>query len=169
MKKIFLILATIVIANSANSQSVASLRGGVTKNFSTGSPTFFGPGASFQYGLNENMALGANFDYHIGEASSSWINIEPRFDYYLNSAFNGFHVGSNVAYTMFTQSITFLGVTTSASASQMHIGASLGYTHPISDNLLVDVSSGIGYTMFTGSGSLGIRPAVSLGYKFGGK
>ena len=169
MKKIFLIIATTVLANALYAQSVVSLRAGVTKNFETGFPTFFGPGASFQYGLNENMVIGGNFDYHVGESSSSWMNIEPRFDYYLKSTFNGFHIGSNVAYTMFTQSFTFLGITTSASVSQMHLGASFGYTHPLSDKLLFDASTGLGYTMFTGSGSFGIRPALSLGYKFGGK
>jgi hypothetical protein len=160
MKKILLIIATIALVNSTNAQSLLSLRGGVTKNFQTGSPTFFGPGVSFQHGLSENMVIGGNFDYHVGEASSSWMNIEPRFDYYLKSAFDGLHIGSNVAYTMFSQSV-------SASVGQLHIGASFGYTHPLSDNLVIDLSTGLGYTMFTGEGSLGIRPALSLGYKFG--
>jgi hypothetical protein len=160
MKKILLIIATIALVNSTNAQSLLSLRGGVTKNFQTGSPTFFGPGVSFQHGLSENMVIGGNFDYHVGEASSSWMNIEPRFDYYLKSAFDGLHIGSNVAYTMFSQSV-------SASVGQLHIGASFGYTHPLSDNLVIDLSTGLGYTMFTGEGSLGVRPALSLGYKFG--
>jgi hypothetical protein len=159
MKKIFLIIATTVLANAMYAQSVVSLRAGVTKNFETGFPTFFGPGASFQYGLNENMVIGGNFDYHVGESSSSWMNIEPRFDYYLKSAFDGLHIGSNVAYTTLSP----------RSASQLHLGASIGYTHPLSDKLLFDASTGLGYTMFTGSGSFGIRPALSLGYKFGGK
>ena len=160
MKKILLIIATIALVNSTNAQSLLSLRGGVTKNFQTGSSTFFGPGVSFQHGLSENMVIGGNFDYHVGEASSSWMNIEPRFDYYLKSAFDGLHIGSNVAYTMFSQSV-------SASVGQLHIGASFGYTHPLSDNLVIDLSTGLGYTMFTGEGSLGVRPALSLGYKFG--
>jgi hypothetical protein len=167
MKKILLIIATIALVNSTNAQSLLSLRGGVTKNFQTGSPTFFGPGVSFQHGLSENMVIGGNFDYHVGEASSSWMNIEPRFDYYLKSAFDGLHIGSNVAYTMFSQTVTSGPISVSASVGQLHIGASFGYTHLLSDNLVIDLSTGLGYTMFTGEGSLGVRPALSLGYKFG--
>lgn len=158
MKKITLLLAVIAISSAAFSQNVISLRGGVTKNFSTGAPTFFGPGASFQRGINENIALGLNFDYHVAENSQSWMNIEPRVDYYFDKVFQGFHAGSNIGYT--TYSISSIGV------SQLHIGASLGYTHPLSENLQIDIASGLGYTLFSGEGSLGIRPALSIGYKF---
>jgi hypothetical protein len=164
MKKIILIFATFVFASSANSQNQISLRGGLSKQFETGSITFFGPGASFQYGLNENTALGLNFDYHIGESSTSLINIEPRLDYYLNSVYNGIHIGSNIGFNMYSVAGT--------SSKALQLGALLGYTHPLSDNLTVDLScgAGLGMSLESGGGSnFGVRPALSLGYKLGGK
>jgi hypothetical protein len=171
MKKIFLLLVTIVIANSANSQAAAGLRGGLVL---ADGATYFGPGASFQYGLNENMVLGFNFDYHLGSGSSSLMNIEPRFDYYLNSAFDGFHIGSNISYlrsSVTIPAISFGGVVLSpektATAGQMAIGALAGYTHPLSDNLFVDVAAGGAY-MLDGK-AFAVRPTLTVGYKFGGK
>lgn len=168
MKKIFLTIATIIAMNSLISQNLVSLRAGLSKQFETGSITYFGPGASFQYGLNENMALGLNFDYHFGESSSSLMNIEPRFDYYLNSLYNGLHIGSNIGFNNYSQS--FAGVSVSAKALQL--GALVGYTHPLSDNLTVDLScgAGLGMSLETGGKSnFGVRPTLSLGYKLGGK
>lgn len=164
MKKIVLLITTVILAYSANAQSVLSLRGGLSKQFETGSITFFGPGASFQHGLNENMAIGLNFDYQVGESSTSLINIEPRFDYYINSVFDGFHIGSNIGFNNYSVG--------SVSAKALQLGALLGYTHPLSDNLQVDIScgAGLGMSLETGGKSnFGVRPALSLGYKFGGK
>lgn len=165
MKKIALLITTIALAYTVNAQNVLSLRGGLSKQFETGSVTFFGPGASFQHGLNENMAIGLNFDYHFGEASTSLMNIEPRFDYYLNSVFNGFHIGSNIGFNNYSQSLG--GVSFSAKALQL--GANLGYTHPLSENMLIDIACGAGLGMSLesgGSSNFGVRPALSLGYKF---
>jgi hypothetical protein len=171
MKKIFLILATIVLAHSANSQAAAGLRGGLTL---AGGATYFGPGASFQYGINENIVIGLNFDYHLGSASSSLMNIEPRFDYYLKSAFDGFHIGTNVGYlrsSVTIPAISFGGVVIfpeqTASAGQMAVGALAGYTHPLSDKMFLDVSCGGAY-MLTAS-DIAVRPTLTFGYKFGGK
>jgi hypothetical protein len=166
MKKIFLILATIVLAHSAYSQAAAALRGGVTL---AGGATYFGPGASFQYGINENIVLGANFDYHLGSASSSLMNIEPRFDYYLTKAYEGLHLGSNFSYLMSSVTIPGLGTVGggTVSSSQMAVGALAGYTHPLSDKMFVDISAGGAY-MLT-SKDIAVRPTLSFGYKFGGK
>ncbi len=170
MKKIFLILATIVIANAAYSQAAGGLRGGLVL---ADGATYFGPGASFQYGLNENMVLGFNFDYHLGSASSYLMNFEPRFDYYLKSAFDGFHIGSNMSYIISgvpESSVTIGGFTVktpAASSGQMAVGALAGYTHPLSDKLFLDVAAGGAY-MLTGK-AFAVRPTLTLGYKFGGK
>jgi hypothetical protein len=170
MKKIFLILATIVLANAAYSQAAGGLRGGLVL---ADGATYFGPGASFQYGINENIVLGFNFDYHIGSGSSSLMNIEPRVDYYLKSAFDGFHIGSNISYlhqSVTIPVITFGGITVgggTASSGQMAVGALAGYTHPLSDKLFLDVAAGGAY-MLTGK-AFAVRPTLTLGYKFGGK
>jgi len=167
MKKIFLFIAVILSANLVFGQNVLSLRGGISQQFESGSPLLFGPGASFQRGINENIALGLNFDFHFGSKSGisyTQMNFEPRFDYYFNGVFNGFHAGSNFAFNIVGASVG--GVSTSAKA--IHLGATLGYTHPLSDKMLLDFTSGFGNTMSieTGGGSsFGIRPAVSLGFK----
>ena len=171
MKKIFLILATIVLANAAYSQAAGGLRGGLVL---ADGATYFGPGASFQYGLNENIVLGFNFDYHIGSGSSSLMNIEPRVDYYLKSAFDGFHIGSNISYlrsSVTIPAISFGGVVLfpeqTATAGQMAIGALAGYTHPLGEKLFLDVAAGGAY-MLDGK-AFAVRPTLTLGYKFGGK
>lgn len=171
MKKIFLILATIVLAQSAYSQAAAGLRGGLTL---ADGATYFGPGASFQYGINENIVIGLNFDYHLGSASSSLMNIEPRFDYYFNSAFNGFHAGTNIGYvrsSVTIPAISFGGIVIfpeqTASSGQMAIGGLAGYTHPLSDKMFLDVSAG-GTYLLTGK-AFAVRPTLTFGYKFGGK
>ncbi|MBL7788931.1 MAG: hypothetical protein JNL75_03755 [Chitinophagales bacterium] len=171
MKKIFLILATIVLANSAYSQAAAGLRGGLTL---ADGATYFGPGASFQYGINENIVIGLNFDYQFGSGGASLMNIEPRFDYYFNSAFNGFHAGTNISYlrsSVTIPAISFGGVVLfpeqTVSAGQMAIGGLAGYTHPLSDAMFVDVSCGGAY-MLDGK-AFAVRPTLTFGYKFGGK
>ena len=90
--------------------------------------------------MNENIVLGFNFDYHLGKSSTYLINFEPRFDYYLNSAFNGFHIGSNLTYVIsgIPESKTTLGPITvtvpASSAGQIAlVGALVGYIHPLSD------------------------------------
>ena len=159
MKKITLLLA-IALSTAAFSQNVISLRGNLAKEFETGSITLFGPGASFQHALNENMAFGLNFDYLVGESSYSMMNIEPRFDYYLNSMFDGLHVGSNIGFNNYSES--------SVSFKALQLGALIGYTHPLNDNLHIDFSTGagLGMSLETGGGSnFGIRPTLSIGYK----
>jgi hypothetical protein len=101
------------------------------------------------------------------------MNIEPRFDYYLKSAFDGFHIGTNFSYLRSSVTIpgfTFLGVTTpeqTVSSGQMAVGALAGYTHPLSDKMFLDVSCGGAY-MLTGK-DVAVRPTLTFGYKFGGK
>jgi len=166
MKKIILLLVTISIAHTSYSQAAASLRGGLV--LSNGS-TYFGPGASFQYGLNENMVVGLNADYHIGSNSAYLMNIEPRFDYYLKSAFDGLHIGSNMSYVVRGIPETKIGPITvpSSSSGQLALGGLAGYTHSLNDKLFVDASVGGAYFL-TGK-AVAIRPTLSLGYKFGGK
>jgi hypothetical protein len=165
MKKITLLLSIVLLSSAMFSQNLLGLRLGATKNFSTGAPTFIGGGLTFQHGISPNIALGINSDYHVAENSQYWMNIEPRFDYYFNSVFNGFHVGSNMAYTIYGASFSAGGVTVTASQGQMHIGATLGYAHSLGEKLVLDITNGFGYTLFTGSGSMGIRPALTLGLK----
>lgn len=167
MKKITLLFAMFIVTTSAFSQAAGSLRGGAS--LISGS-TFFGPGASFQYGLNPNIVIGLNFDYHVGSASSSLMNIEPRFDYYLNSAFNGIHLGTNIGMNMTSQTIPgiTIGTTTfgggTVSSSEIGAGALAGYTHPLSDKMFLDVSCGGGYLMT--SKVVAIKPTLSVGMKF---
>lgn len=171
MKKITLFFATVLLASSMFSQAAVGLRGGLTL---ADGATYFGPGASFQYAFNENMVGGLNFDYQFGSSSSSLMNIEPRFDYYLNSAYNGFHIGSNISYlrsSVTIPAIVFGGVTltqaTTASAGQLAVGALAGYTHPLSESIFVDVACGGAY-MIDGK-AFAVRPTLTFGYKFGGK
>ena len=130
--------------------------------------TYFGPGASFQYGFNENLVAGFNFDYQFGSGGIYLMNFEPRIDYYLNSAYNGFHVGSNFGYVISGFSTTIPGFgTVSGSAGEGAIGAGAGYAHPLSDNIFIDVSAGGSY--FLTSKAFAVRPTLTFGYKFGGK
>ncbi len=161
MKKVTLLAATMFIIFSAFSQNVVSFRLGLDKYFETGSKMSYGPGASFQHAMTENVALGFNFDFHLSEISGvSMLNFEPRVDYYLNEMFKGFHVGSNIGLglTMFT----------GGSSKMVQLGANLGYSLPLGEKLLFDVSSGLGYGMSLetgGGGSFGVKPVLSLGYK----
>lgn len=153
MKKITLLIAFAIFTQLAFSQ-VVGLRGGAS--LIDGS-NFFGPGATFQYGINENIVVGLNLDYHLGESSSSLLNVEPRVDYYLKSAFDGLHLGTNFSYLR-----TSFG---SASVGEFALGGSLGYSHPINENLIIDLSSGGAYLM--DSKVLAIRPILTLAYKLG--
>lgn len=144
------------IVCEASSQTLVSFRAGGT--LFDGS-NYFGPGASVQKQLSEHFTAGANIDYHTGKSSSSLLTIEPRLDYFFDKSFQGFHIGTNIAYSSFSY--------TGGSNGFINIGASAGYSKAIiGENVIFDASLGLGSMYGAGSSFFAARPALSIGYNF---
>lgn len=155
MKKLIL-LALIAIAFQANSQTLVSFR--ASGSLFDGS-NFFGPGASVQRKLTEHFTAGLNLDYHIGKSSASLFTFEPRLDYFFDKSFQGFHIGTNIAYSAFSY--------TGGSNGFFNLGATAGYSKAIiSENIIFDATLGLGSMSGSGSSFFVARPTLSLGYNF---
>lgn len=161
MKKIALLLITMIIASTSYSQNLLSLRGSTTVIFEENTDPFFGPGISFQRGITSNLAVGANIDYKFGSNSVSLLNIEPRVDFYLNEVFNGLHIGTNFAFDI--QSVGDF------TANVLNLGLNGGYTLSVLDKICVDVYLAPAYMMSLeegGDSEIAINPGISVGFQF---
>jgi hypothetical protein len=155
MKKVIFV-ALMAIAFQANSQTLVSFRAGGSL---FDGANYFGPGASVQRQLGEHFTAGLNLDYHTGKSSASFLTIEPRIDYFFDKSFQGFHIGSNIAYSAFSY--------TGGSSGFFNIGATAGYSKAIiGENIIFDATLGLGSMYGSGTSFFVARPALSLGYNF---
>lgn len=122
---------------------------------------------SLQHAINDKIVLGVTGSYHLQPFNSipglTIIGVEPNFNYYTNKKFNGFHVGSNLAISMWSaKNIQTVKVIT--------MGVGIGYSVPVTKQLLFDVNFKPGYDISIIEGSskafVSSKIGVSLGYLF---
>jgi hypothetical protein len=192
MKKITLLLATMILASVAYSQNMVSARLGWGGSAAGGSfSAFYYGAAAFEKPISEKATIGLGLDFLSGasaavgvttpgltaSASSTWIGFEPRITYYTKDLYRGFFIGSNIAFNYGMGDV----------ASYLQVGPRLGWMFSLSDQFKLGIESQFGYaksfskeiTYSTGSGTAtfkteaggGIysRFGLSLGYVLGGK
>jgi hypothetical protein len=150
------------ISSHSYSQTVLSTRLATFYN-SESKVSATGPGISFQTTSKGKISTGVNFDYHFGPNKSALYSIEPRVDFYTDTVFNGFHIGTNcgiLVEEVANSKFLTLGY---------KLGGLIGVSIPAGESILFDISCGIGYSKPLESGYnsvLYFNPSFTLGTRF---
>lgn len=178
MKKyvfIFLILSS--IKNADCQDNLGALRFGHELFVSTnggGINNYFGGGISYQRAVTEKIAIGLNVDYMAGGNSYFLFNLEPRFDYFIEKVFSGFHIGSHMAYNVaglsggFATNKTLKTGLVNPSSNGFNLGINAGYMIKIGE-VRLDIAISPSYWLNmtnTGDDGITMKTMATLGYAF---
>lgn len=161
MKKIILFICLSIFSTQIHAQdNFAAGRLGFTTSIAlsggAGAGLGFGPGFSYQRAIGDNIAVGINLDFHLG--SFTIINIEPRFDYFPQSVFEGFHVGTKIGINSYSFGL----------GNGLNLGLNLGYMFEVAKNVRIDIAAapGVAVSLNGGPAFITIIPIASVGYAF---
>lgn len=151
-----LALAVSFVGASCFAQGKAGIHAGVGIPTGDGVKMGVGFGGSVEFNVSPEVTLGGFFTYQMlgNEASTDEVSLSASqlpFGLLVNYYIENFYIGANLGMTRTAVEASALGVSITASTTDLSVGAQLGFDAPVADNMTAGVEARYIHIMSDGS------------------